>query len=251
MPESPGNNRKKAEKGIPVFGLRIKDLKKRIKRNRRPVWSLGIWMALFVGAVVSGTFVSRHYMNGYFESALQRGDSLPVWSDNLPVSYDPDDSQRGETLIALSKWKGDVEVVLHRTYLCGEETRQLGSHSAAETMDLVKAHREWNASFDTKGRVYVEEAVDDLSPECRKSAYISIDQVGNLSLFDGPPRKEKVIRTFFQLDVKSLESSLSKEKLHELTQGIRVTDRDEFNSVLSTFSDFAVPKATDVMKPTR
>nr|WP_238357384.1 BofC C-terminal domain-containing protein [Cohnella zeiphila] len=95
----------------------------------------------------------------------------------------------------------------------------------------------------------MEETVDDFSPACGKSAYVGIDQVGNVSLYDGPPRKEKVLRTFFQLDVKSLESSMSKEKLKELADGIRVTDRDEFNSVMSTFSDYAREKTAEALKP--
>lgn len=249
-PESPGNNRKKAEKGIPVFGLRIKNIKKRIKRSRRPVWSLGIWAALIASAAVSGTMISRHYVNVWFETAPSRGASQPVWSDNLPVSYDPDHSRRSETLNALSRWKGDVEVVLHRMYLCGEETRQLGKHTAGETMDLLKAHREWSPAFDA-GRIVLEESVDDLSPQCRQSAYIGISPVGYLELFEGPPQKKKVIRTFFQLDVKSLESSLSKEKLRELANGIRISDKAEYDSVLSTFSDFALPKAADVLNQDR
>lgn len=234
-----------------MFGLRIKDIKKRIKRSRRPVWSLGIWTALIAGAVLSGTFISRHYVESWFESAPLRGDSLPVWSDDLPVSYDPDTSQRGETLAAISHWQGEVEITLHRAYLCGDETRRLGKHTTAEAMDLIKAHREWSATFDEAGQVTIEENVDDLSPECRKSAYMAIDPVGYLSLFDGPPQKKKVIRTFFQLDVKSMESSFSKERLKELANGIRVSDKDEYNSVLSTFSEFALPKAAGVLKQDR
>ncbi|RUS47865.1 hypothetical protein ELR57_07850 [Cohnella sp. AR92] len=125
----------------------------------------------------------------------------------------------------------------------------LGLHSTSETMNLIKSHRDWMPTFHKEGTVRIEEKVDDLSPECRKSAYISLDQDGNLSLFDGPPRKEKVMRTFFQLDVKALESSMSKEKLRELADGIRITDRDEYNSVLSSFSDYAKEPAKDVMRP--
>lgn len=233
-----------------MFGLRIKDIKKRIKRTRKPVWSLGLWAALIAGAVISGTLISRHYVDRWIDSAPLGGDSLPVWSDNLPVSYDPYSSERGEALTALSRWQGEVEITLHRAYLCGEETRRLGKHTTQEAMDLIKAHREWDAAFNSAGQVTIEENVDDLSPECRKSAYIAIDPVGYLSLFDGPPKKEKVVRTFFQLDVRSLESSFSKERLKELANGIRVSDKDEFNSVLSTFSEYALPKATDVLKST-
>nr|WP_306220202.1 BofC C-terminal domain-containing protein [Cohnella sp. WQ 127256] len=85
----------------------------------------------------------------------------------------------------------------------------------------------------------MEESIDDLSPQCSKTAYIGMDKDANLILFDGPPKKEKVIRTFFQLDIEMLESRLNEERLRELTKGIRVTDKDEYNSVLSTFNEFA------------
>jgi forespore regulator of the sigma-K checkpoint len=166
-----------------------------------------------------------------------------------PHVLNPDSSKRDLTLQALDGWKGEVEVVLHRVYWCGEESRMLGLHATAEAADLVRAHREWDASFDRTGRVVLEELVEDLSPSCRETAYIGMDPDGNLSLYDGPPRKDNVVRTFFQLDVRSLESSLSKERLHELAGGIRVSDKNEYNSVLSTYSDYALQKSRGVMKP--
>nr|WP_255570596.1 BofC C-terminal domain-containing protein [Cohnella sp. CFH 77786] len=126
----------------------------------------------------------------------------------------------------------------------------LGRHSAGKAAELLKSRRDWEASFETSGRLVLQENVEDLSPACRQTAYIGMDADGNLSLFDGPPRKDNVVRTFFQLDIRSLESSLSKEKLHELADGIRVSDRDEYRSVLSSFSDFA-RKSEGVMKQQR
>jgi forespore regulator of the sigma-K checkpoint len=209
-----------------------------------------MWIAVVAASVAMGLVLSQQAVNR-FEAATApvAVDSLPTWSDNLPVSYDPSGSERGKALAALSQWKGEVEITLHRVYLCGEETRKLGRHTTAEAMELLKAHRDWKADFGAEGVVRMEETVNDFSPACAKSAYIGIDQVGHVSLYDGPPRKEKVLRTFFQLDVKSLESSLSKERLKELAEGIRVADRDEFNSVLSSFSDYAKENTADVLKP--
>nr|WP_246427575.1 BofC C-terminal domain-containing protein [Paenibacillus phyllosphaerae] len=96
----------------------------------------------------------------------------------------------------------------------------------------------------------MQQWIDDLSDACKESATFGVDKSGNLSLFDGPPKKEKVLRTFFQLDVNFMESSLPKEQVEQLTTGIRVTDKDEYNSVLSTFSDYAVGRSERVMKST-
>lgn len=231
-----------------MFAFRIlKEWKKRLKRQRRPAWSLGLAAAvILMGAAVG--FKGHDFRTGHHTGIVPAEGPATGW---LPVSDPAHPTARDQTLISLSKRNGDVEVVLRRIYLCGEETRKLGRLSAQEALDLLKAHREWSASFNRSGTVVLEEQVDDLSPECRKTAYIGIDEDGNLSLFDGPPGKGKdnIVRTFFQLDVRSLESSLSKERLHELASGIRVSDKEEYNSVLSTFSDFARHRSQDVMKP--
>ncbi|GJM75081.1 hypothetical protein HMSSN036_72970 [Paenibacillus macerans] len=45
--------------------------------------------------------------------------------------------------------------------------------------------------------MWIDERINGLSETCSKQGYIGIDKDGNLTLFDGPPKKEKVIRTFF------------------------------------------------------
>ncbi len=214
---------------------------------------LGILAAVFVAAAAAGFSLAGQIR----QAALQVSDAAPAAmpvpgaepaADKLPAAVPASSSSREAALQALSEWKGDVEVVLHRTFWCGEENRMLGRLSAAEASNLLKSRRDWGASFEPAGRLVMEENIEDLSPACRETAYIGMDADGNLSLFDGPPRKNNVIRTFFQLDVPSLESSLSKERLKELMQGIRVTDKDQYNSVLSAFSDFASRKSRGVMK---
>ena len=103
---------------------------------------------------------------------------------------------------------------------------------------------------DEGGAVALEERIDDLSPACKESAVFGIDKAGNLSLFDGPPERNRVLRTFFQLDVNYMESSLPQDRIDALVRGIRISDVDEFNSVLSSFSDYAAPAGAKAMRPT-
>ncbi|WP_276352805.1 BofC C-terminal domain-containing protein [Cohnella caldifontis] len=230
----------------------LKELKKKLKRRRRPVLSLGMLAAVFTAASASGVGTAV-----LIQKAILHGDAKPVVQ---PVADSPyafltseGTGQAPETasdavIQALARWDGEVEIVLHRVYWCGEERRLLGRRSAPEAAKLLRSHREWSAAFDSDGRLVLEETSHDPSPACRKTAYIGMDTDGNLSLFDGPPRKDNVVRTFFQLDVRTLESSVSKERLHELASGIKVTDRDEYDSVLSAFSDYAARKSAGVMK---
>lgn len=217
----------------------LKEWKKSLKRKRRHVWSLGAGVAFFLLAALVGSWLAHRVIQHSQLQVLLPVDTAAVWADNPATQKASSKSARDKTLYTLMKWQGQVKVVLHRTYLCGDETRQLGSHSAAEASDLLKSHRDWEARFDSTGKLTMEQSIDDLSPQCRKTAYIGMDKGGNLSLFDGPPRRDKVIRTFFQLNVEMLETQLTQERITELADGIRVTDKDEYNSVLSTFNDYA------------
>ncbi|BBI32551.1 BofC C-terminal domain-containing protein [Cohnella abietis] len=217
----------------------LKEIKKSLKRKRRHVWSLGAGVGFFLLATLAGTWLAHRIITNNQSGMFAQIDTVPVWVDNLDVKDEPAKTEREQVIRSLKEWGGQVELVLHRTYLCGEETRKLGRHTAAEAEELLKSHWEWQVKFNPSGQVLIEEAVDDLSPECRKTAYFGMDKDGNLSLYEGPPWREKVLRTFFQLDVNMLETRMPLERVHELTTGIRVADKDEYNSVLSTFNDFA------------
>jgi forespore regulator of the sigma-K checkpoint len=233
---------------VPRFRI-LKEWKKSLKRKRRHIWSLGAVVGFFLLATLAGSWLAHRVITKGLPSILLPADAAPVWMDNLSTENNPGSSKRDKTLHALQRRQDQVELVLHRTYLCGEETRQLGMHSTSEVADLLKSHREWGAAFDSAGRVMMEQTVDDLSPQCRKTAYIGMDKDGNLSLYEGLPRRDKVIRTFFQLDVAMLESRLSDDHVQELERGIRVTDKDEYNSVLSTFNNFAISRSQGGLQP--
>lgn len=233
---------------MPRFRI-LKEWKKSLKRKRRHIWSLGAVVGFFLLATLAGSWLAHRVITKSLSSIVLPIDAAPVWVDNLSTEEKPGATKRDKTLHSLQRWQGQVELVLHRTYLCGEETRQLGMHSTSVAVDFLKSHREWEAEFDSTGRLVMEQSVDDLSTQCKKMAYIGMDKDGNLSLYDGPPRREKVIRTFFQLNVEMLESRLSDDRLQELERGIRITDKDEYNSVLSKFNDFARLSSQGVLQP--
>jgi len=139
----------------------------------------------------------------------------------------------------LNKSKQINEVVVRHSYVCGEEERSLGKLNVDEIYNLLNEHPSWKGQFEGQGKIVLNETIHDLSPACKQRAYMSLDKDGNLSLFDGPPEQDKVIKTFFQLDINSMESSLPDDALRHLYDGIRIQDIDEYNSVLSTFSDYA------------
>ncbi|WP_419872199.1 BofC C-terminal domain-containing protein [Candidatus Pristimantibacillus sp. PTI5] len=202
-----------------------KNLKKQLRRKRRPTWSLGAFMPFLLACWL-------------------------VLPQEEYVFAEPDQSEMQSIIQKLEKEDGPLTVEVHRIYVCGEESKPLGRMMSKQVVQLLNKHPEWKAKFvQAQSIVYVEQRVEDLSEHCKANAYMGVDKQGNLNLYDGVPKKEKVVRTFFQLDVRYMESSLPQDKLDQLTKGIRISDMEEYNSVLSTYSDYAATKNQKVMKP--
>ncbi|SDT30464.1 forespore regulator of the sigma-K checkpoint [Paenibacillaceae bacterium GAS479] len=142
-----------------------------------------------------------------------------------------------------------VPVILRRSYLCGEESQPLGTLSPEDVHRLLLEQPRLTASVEGDS-VVLSEQINDLSDTCRRSATFGVDSGGSLTLFEGPPKEEKVMKTFYQLDLRYMESSLPKEELDRLMSGIRVQDKDEFNSILSSYDDYAVGNSEGAMQRT-
>ncbi|MGO4693346.1 BofC C-terminal domain-containing protein [Paenibacillus sp. FSL K6-3182] len=203
-----------------------KNLKKRLKRKRRPVWMLGVIMFCLLA--------------GW----------LFIANKNVVTAAPKPSANQTSVIQELEKLDGALSAKLRLVYVCGEESKLLGQLMSKEIVQLVLAHPEWKVMLNQEqGTVQFEERIEDLSEHCKANAYMGVDKKGNLTLYDGAPKKEKVVRTFFQLDVRYMESSLPQDKLDQLTKGIRITDMEEYNSVLSTYSDYAIEQNQKVMNP--
>ncbi|WP_237167712.1 BofC C-terminal domain-containing protein [Paenibacillus yonginensis] len=211
-------------------------------RNRWRRWRRALWTFMVVGLLV-----------GLASLGMPLSEQLKeLLSDDGPVA--------AETLAGIQEWTEDhaeegshedFKTELTRSqrarivhtgtvYVCGSEHKIIGIMKPDEIIGLMKAHPAWQGRIDHKGEVWLEEHVAELSATCKEKGYIGLDAHGTLSLFEGKPEKEKVMRTFFQIDIKSMESALPKEIVNQLHNGIRVQDLEEYNSVISTFSDYAL-----------
>lgn len=143
------------------------------------------------------------------------------------------------------------ELVLHKIYVCGDQYESLGYYSEEEIEAVARRHADWKLEgIDGDDRIIYSTEVEDLSPNCRRNAYFGLDHNNSLTLFEGKPSEGKIVRTYFQLNIEHLENSLPQETVMELHEGIKISDFAEFNSVLSTFSDFSLDEAEQVVKPT-
>lgn len=199
-------------------------LKKKLRWRRR-------WLIL--GCMLIVTLLSMWSLSGPKDFDEP---SLPAMAANqLEVA-----SEQDQILEMIRSERRKRDTFVQKLYVCGEETQKLGNMNAEQIIELHKQHLGWTITLGDQGQVYFSEKVNDLSQACKEKAFFGLDESGNLSLFDGVPKADHVIRTFFQLNVDFLRSSLPIETVNQLYEGIRVTDLQEYYSVLSTFSDYAV-----------
>ncbi len=218
-----------------------KQIRKRWRRWKRAVWTIGA-CALVALMAWMGMLLSEQMEKLMTDKPL----ALETITTLRDVQ-EADDSPQ-EWLEDLRETTQMRIVHLNKIYTCGEDNSVLGLMKPAEIAQLSKEHPTWNGRLAPGGDVWFDERIQGLSEICQRDGYVGIDNKGNLSLFDGPPKQEKVIRTFFQLDVETMESALPTEVLKQLKSGIRIQDVEEYNSVLSTFSDFALEESENTMQ---
>ncbi|MFC0212570.1 BofC C-terminal domain-containing protein [Paenibacillus chartarius] len=217
-----------------------KQLKRRLRTRRR--WlALGIFVLIAAGVTIVAGQIRQSREDG--------ADDASAWSAFAPIVQNDDAKKLADTLAAIEREGKAREVVILKTYVCGDERQKLGILPPGGIRKLHQEHPDWPLTLEEDGTAAFHQSIDDLSPACKETAYFGIDDNGNLTLFDGEPDRDHVIRTFFQLNIHHLESSLPQDTVNHLYSGIRVGDLAEYNSVLSTFSDFAVEETQRAMNP--
>ncbi|GAA4854148.1 hypothetical protein GCM10023310_36380 [Paenibacillus vulneris] len=207
-------------------------IKKKLRWKRR--W-LTLAAIVFVAGMSSLAFIMLKGGTGTDKLEWSPGDQ-PVFGTQIRPTLQRED----EVQAMVKQIEGQRGAYARKLYVCGEEVQMLGRMTSAQILQYHKEHPTLTVSIGEGGDVYFTEQIDDLSPQCKSNAYFGLDSKGNLSLFEGVPESNQVLRTFFQLNIEFLESSLPRETVKQLYRGIPVSNLDEYNSVLSTFADFAV-----------
>ncbi|WP_340025313.1 BofC C-terminal domain-containing protein [Paenibacillus sp. FSL K6-1096] len=244
-----------------------KQLWRRWRRWKRAPWvgaaclvlALMAWCGMQVPGEISSLLDHSAWAgSGALSDAVERSPGPGGSMAAVAAVYSPDTSEDQEAglmnsrelLQAVSREPVSRIVHLKTVYVSGEEVQTLpGVQSPARLKELIAGHARWSGRITREGDLWLERSVNDLSPLTKKEAYFGVDEQGNLTLFQGPPEAERVMKTFFQMDMGSLKSSLPEGIWEQLHQGIRVQDLEEYNSVLSTFSDYARDSAEQVMQP--
>jgi forespore regulator of the sigma-K checkpoint len=216
---SVGKLKKNRKKAIYMsFANLIKQLKKQLKSGKRRL-SLGLLLLVLVGAYI--------------------GIEKLKTFDSIEAAAAPQ-SQQQQVLERIEQSGNAHRVFAQKIYVCGQELAEIGKLSPNQIAQYYKEHPQDQIKLTSEGQVYFVEQVEDISAACKHNAFFGLDKKGSLSLFEGPPNEEKIMRTFFQLNVEHLKTSLPQGTYNQLKQGIPISDLAEYNSVLSTFSDYAI-----------
>jgi forespore regulator of the sigma-K checkpoint len=102
----------------------------------------------------------------------------------------------------------------------------------------LSAYKGWEIIASEEGKLILLKRENDIAPSCKENGYFGLSQDGVLTLFNGVPGEKQVIQSFYQINRAKMEASLPAEEIALLQNGIRVRDLSEYNSVLSTYSEF-------------
>ncbi|MFB5194710.1 regulator [Bacillus sp. AFS073361] len=129
-----------------------------------------------------------------------------------------------------------MKVILERVYLDGEISQEVVNETCWSLENFWAKYDQWQL-IDIDGSTFVfQKQVNDISPLLKANGFFGITEEGVLSIFNGKPDQLKIIQSFFQIDIKRLEST----KQEELIQGIPIKNKNRYVEVLETFKPYSL-----------
>lgn len=129
-----------------------------------------------------------------------------------------------------------MTVILERVFLDGEISEEVVHETCWSMENFWAKYDQWRV-IDIDGNTMVfRKQIDDISPLLKDNGYFGITDDGILTIFNGRPDKLRIIQSFFQIDIKKLES----KKQEELIQGIPIKTKDRYVKVLETFKQYSI-----------
>ncbi|WP_374058287.1 BofC C-terminal domain-containing protein [Thermaerobacillus caldiproteolyticus] len=130
-----------------------------------------------------------------------------------------------------------MNVILERMYLDGEVSEEIREETVVSMKDIWKKYEGWQLVDMDDEQIVFQKTINDISPLLKANGYFGLTKNGTLSIFEGKPNKSsRVIQSFFQIDIKKLES-----RQHEqLKKGIRVISKSQYKDIIETYRHFAL-----------
>lgn len=128
-----------------------------------------------------------------------------------------------------------VTVILERVFLDGEVSEEIKEETIWSMEDFWSEYSTWQLVDQDEEQVVFQKQIDDISPLLKANGYFGINEDYILTIFNGKPESDKVIQSFFQIDVKKLES----RQHEELKKGIPIQSRNKYVEVLEVFKSIS------------
>jgi forespore regulator of the sigma-K checkpoint len=129
-----------------------------------------------------------------------------------------------------------VKVILERVYLDGEISEEVIQETCWSKENFWAKYDQWRLIEMDASTMVFRKHIDDISPLLKTNGYFGISEDGVLTIFNGRPDQLRIIQSFFQIDIKKLES----KKQEELLQGIPIKTKDRFVEVLESFKQYSI-----------
>ena len=126
------------------------------------------------------------------------------------------------------------KITLQSIYVDGELTEEIIFKETASMDEVISQYMDWELVKQTDKELVFQKQINDISPLLKANGYFGVTEDGVLSIFNGKPTDSDVIHSFFQINVEMLEV----KKQNELGRGIRVNDREQYESVLEAFKPY-------------
>nr|WP_241739000.1 intercompartmental signaling factor BofC [Anoxybacillus flavithermus] len=127
-----------------------------------------------------------------------------------------------------------MTVILETVYMDGEVSEEIREETVTSMKDIWNKYKEWHLINMDDEQIVFQQYVDDLSP-LTKAGYFGLTKDGTLSIFEGKPgESSRVIQSFFQIDVKKLES----HEQEKLKKGISVRSKRNYKRVIEAYEPF-------------
>ena len=127
-----------------------------------------------------------------------------------------------------------MTVILETVYMDGEVSEEIREETVASMKDIWNEYKDWYLVDMDDEQIVFQRYVDDLSP-LTKAGYFGLTKDGTLSIFERKPgESSRVIQSFFQIDVKKLESHERKK----LKKGISVRSKRNYERVIEAYKPF-------------
>lgn len=133
-------------------------------------------------------------------------------------------------------WPQEIKVILQREYLDGELSEEKVTELFWTIEKFKNKYAGWKIIELTKNHIVLHKMENDISPLLKTNGYFGMTEDGTLSIYNGKPEDDKIIHTFFQIDVGKLEVY----QQEELQQGIQIISKDQFNSLMKEYREYAI-----------